>query len=116
MEVLGAFMEDVGASMEAVEASTEVLEASVSSMEASTASMETSTSMEASRKLLVEASVEMPSGSLHGSFRGTGFTYIGFRGLPSMIIYLYNLQTVCGSFYCFHGSFHCSHCFRGRFH
>ena len=121
-------MEVMEASMKVVEASTEVVEASVTSMEASTAFTETSTSIKAGShfhrswklpwKLLVEASVEVPSGSFHGSFRGTGFNPIGFRELPSITIYFHNLQAVSGSFHCFHGSvhcFHCFHCFRGSF-
>ena len=66
--------------------------------------------------LLVEASVELHSGSFHGSFRGTGFTSIGFSELPSVIIYFRNLQAVSGSFHCSHGSFHCYHFFRGSFY
>ena len=53
--------------------------------------------------------MEIPSRSFHGSFRGTRFTSIGFRELPSVVIYFHNLHSVSGSFHCFHGSFHCFH-------
>ena len=54
-------------------------------------------------KFLEEASVDIPSGSFHGIFRGAGFTSIGFRELPSMLIYFHNIQALSGSFYCFRG-------------
>ena len=67
-------------------------------------------------KLLEKAFVEVPSGSFHGSFRGTGFACIGFRELPSVIPYFDNLQAVSRSFHGSHGSCDCFHCVRGSFH
>ena len=91
MEVLEASMEMVEASTEVMEASTEVVEASVTSMWNLEASVELLIVEASVEQLMLEDSVEVPSGSFHGSFRGTRFTSIGFCELPSVITYLHNL-------------------------
>ena len=66
-------------------------------------------------KLLVQASVDMPSGNFHGSFRGTGFTSIIFGELPPVIVYFHKVRAVSGGSHCIHESFRCFHVFRGSF-